>query len=177
MTNHYHPETLEHIRNPLPAVADWAGATSLNPPAYDPATESCRFVEGAWVVATTGPSVADRQAALLKQANALCDGKMATIKAGYPEEEVKTWDQQVREAEAYQANALATVPMLEAMAIKRGLTKADLAGRVMTKATAFADTAGQIVGRRQRLEDDISAITTTADADAVAADLNNGWPV
>ena len=34
-TNYYHPNTLEHIRNPLPAVADWANATTLPVPEYD----------------------------------------------------------------------------------------------------------------------------------------------
>ncbi len=53
--NYYHPETLEHIRNPLPAVADWAGSTELAPPAYDPQIESCRFVDGAWVVEVNLP--------------------------------------------------------------------------------------------------------------------------
>ena len=48
--NYYHPQTLEHIRNPLPAVADWATATALPVPEYDPQTHSCRFVAGSWVV-------------------------------------------------------------------------------------------------------------------------------
>jgi len=50
MTNYYHPQTLEHIRNPLPAVADWATSTSVPVPLYDPTIEACRFVSGAWVV-------------------------------------------------------------------------------------------------------------------------------
>lgn len=48
--NYYHPETLEHIRNPLPAVADWAEVTALSVPDYDQQTHSCRFVNGAWLV-------------------------------------------------------------------------------------------------------------------------------
>lgn len=48
--NYYHPTTLEHIRNPLPAVADWANVTALPVPEYDPQTHSCRFVSGAWLV-------------------------------------------------------------------------------------------------------------------------------
>jgi hypothetical protein len=48
--NYYHPQTLEYIRNPLPAVADWANATALPVPEYDPQTHSCRFVEGGWLV-------------------------------------------------------------------------------------------------------------------------------
>ncbi|MGE3550987.1 MAG: hypothetical protein AB7I29_13950 [Geobacter sp.] len=49
-TNYYHPQTLEHIRNPLPAVADWAEATELPVPEYDPQTHSCLFASGAWLV-------------------------------------------------------------------------------------------------------------------------------
>ena len=48
--NYYHPQTLEHIRNPLPAVADWANATTLPVPEYDPQTHQCRFASGAWLV-------------------------------------------------------------------------------------------------------------------------------
>ena len=53
--DYYHPDTLENIRNPLPAVADWAGSTELAPPAYDHQVESCRFVDGAWVVEVNLP--------------------------------------------------------------------------------------------------------------------------
>lgn len=53
--NYYHPTTLEHIRNPLPAVAGWAASTELEPPAYDPQTKSCRFVAGAWLVEVNVP--------------------------------------------------------------------------------------------------------------------------
>ncbi len=53
--NYYHPQTLEHIRNPLPAVADWAGSTELAPPAYDPQLESCRFENGVWLVEVNLP--------------------------------------------------------------------------------------------------------------------------
>ena len=72
--NYYHPQTLEHIRNPLPAVADWAGITDLEPPAYDPQAESCRFVAGAWVVevnAPPAPTIKEYQDAV----QAMLDGK------------------------------------------------------------------------------------------------------
>jgi hypothetical protein len=48
--NYYHPTTLEHIRNSLPAVAEWAGATALPVPDYDPQTQQCMFVDGVWKV-------------------------------------------------------------------------------------------------------------------------------
>ena len=48
--NYYHPTTLEHIRNPLPAVAEWATATAITAPEYDSASQQCRCIDGAWAV-------------------------------------------------------------------------------------------------------------------------------
>ncbi len=62
--NYYHPTTLEHIRNPLPAVAEWAMGTDLAVPDYDPQTQRCAFIDGAWVVETCTaplPDLADYQ--------------------------------------------------------------------------------------------------------------------
>ena len=72
--NYYHPQTLEHIRNPLPGVADWAGSTELAPPAYDPQIESCRFIDGVWLVevnAPPAPTIKEYQDAV----QAMLDGK------------------------------------------------------------------------------------------------------
>lgn len=72
--NFYHPQTLEHIRNPLPGVADWAGSTELAPPAYDPQIESCRFIDGVWLVevnAPPAPTIKEYQDAV----QAMLDGK------------------------------------------------------------------------------------------------------
>lgn len=122
-------------------------------------------------------SLEDAQGELLRQVNFLCDQKMTTLKGGYPEEEIKTWNQQVREAELYHVDPLATVPMLTAMSTARDLPKDVLASRIMTKASAFAGLAGQIVGRRQKLEDDIAAATTLAEAGLLAETILIGWPV
>lgn len=53
--NFYHPQTAEHIRNPLPAVEDWAASTEMDLPPYDPQAESCRFVDGVWLVEVNAP--------------------------------------------------------------------------------------------------------------------------
>jgi len=68
-TNYYHPQTLEHIRNPLPAVAEWATATAQAVPGYDPQTHQCRFVAGAWLVeAVPVPTVVVPQSVTMRQA-------------------------------------------------------------------------------------------------------------
>jgi hypothetical protein len=75
--NYYHPQTLEHIRNPLPAVADWAGITDLEPPAYDPQAESCRFVDGLWLVEVNLPP-----APIVPGAVTMRQARLALLSAG-----------------------------------------------------------------------------------------------
>ena len=80
--NYYHPQTLEHIRNPLPAVAEWATATALAVPEYNPQTHQCRFVAGAWLVeAVPGPTVVVPQSVTLRQARLqlLAIGKLGDV--------------------------------------------------------------------------------------------------
>lgn len=96
--NYYHPQTLEHIRNPLPTVADWANATALPVPEYDPQTHQCRFVEGGWVVeAVAGPTVVVPQSVTMRQARLqlLAIGKLTDVEtavAGMGAEAQIAWD-------------------------------------------------------------------------------------
>lgn len=56
MTHYYSPATGEHIRTADPAP--WMGATDIAPPAYDPATASAIWRDGAWVIeAATPPEI------------------------------------------------------------------------------------------------------------------------
>lgn len=97
-TNYYHPQTLEHIRNPLPAVADWAEATELPVPEYDPQTHSCLFASGAWLVeAVPVPTVVVPQSVTMRQARLqlLAIGKLTDVEtavAGMGAEAQIAWD-------------------------------------------------------------------------------------
>lgn len=75
--NYYHPDTLEHIRNPLPAVADWATSTNLKPPTYDPQAENCRFIDGVWVVEVNAPP-----APIVPGAVTMRQARLALLNAG-----------------------------------------------------------------------------------------------
>jgi hypothetical protein len=72
------------------------------------------------------------------------------ITAGYSEDEIKTWDKQVAEAEAYTANAAAPTPLLDALTGATGASKADLVGRVRTKASAYSAAVGEALGKKQK---------------------------
>lgn len=94
------------------------------------------------------------------------------LRAGYSPDEIASWDQQIREARAYQADPLAPVPLLQGILAER----ADLAdigalvARVLEKADAFAARLGPAMGRKQARYLALEAIDlTAADAEAQIA--------
>lgn len=118
-----------------------------------PASEAARLRE------------AKRQA--LVEIKGQCDTALAELAASYPEGEIKSWPQQVKEAEVLALDADAPVPLLDAIAAARGLTVIDLAGRVTAKMQAYAEHSGALIGRRQAAEDQIDAATTLAELEGI----------
>jgi hypothetical protein len=53
MSHYYSPHTLELIATNTPA--SWMASTEVEPPVFDPVTQSCIFQGGAWVVADVVP--------------------------------------------------------------------------------------------------------------------------
>lgn len=84
------------------------------------------------------------------------------LKAGYPDDETRSWPLQETEARAWLQNPDAATPWLDAAANARGLSKAELAGRIMANATSFASAHGQLTGKRQKLRDQIAALGDNA---------------
>ena len=102
----------------------------------------------------------------LAAANAATDELLARLSVSYPDLEVASWPQQVKEAEALQADPAADAPLLDSLAAARGIEREDLAGRVLAKSAAYCAASGTIIGARQRIEDLLDA---AQDADALAA--------
>lgn len=98
----------------------------------------------------------------LGEINRACEAELSQLKAGYPEGEVQSWERQFAEAAAYQANSAAPTPTLDGIATARGITRDDLVGRVLVKSELFAIASGQIIGRRQMLEDAIAEASIEA---------------
>lgn len=94
--------------------------------------------------------------------------RIASVKAGYPADEVSSWPEQKAEASAYSANSTAATPLLAAMATARGITVADLAGRVLANAQAWSAASGQLIGKRQAYEDAVGVAYAAKDAAAIA---------
>jgi len=106
------------------------------------------------------------RAAKRVEINAACDTAVAALAAAYPEREIQSWPQQVKEAEALMGDADAPAPLLAAIANTRGLPVSELAGRVLSKMSAYAHASGAFIGLRQALEDAVEAAETV---EAIAA--------
>lgn len=110
----------------------------------------------------------DYRAHKLAEINAAFEIAAAGIKASYPESEVLSWDKQEKEARDFLADPQAVTPQLDAMAETRGLDKTELANRIVSKADSFAVSSGQIIGKRQALEDQLKAMTTWSEMKDIA---------
>ncbi|MCG7598901.1 hypothetical protein MHM84_03820 [Halomonas sp. McH1-25] len=118
---------------------------------------------------------AEEAAAALEQAkadatvriNAGLSAEMHAILADYPDAETKTWDKQESEARAYQADATASTPLIDAIATARSMDKTELVSRIIAKADAWIAASGAATGKRQKLEDQIAAATTIDEANAI----------
>lgn len=78
-----------------------------------------------------------------------------------------TWEQQYAEAQAYQADAEAEVPLLDVIAVNRGMDVASLADRILANKAAWVELAGSIVGQRLAYQDALDGATTTEEVHAI----------
>ena len=106
------------------------------------------------------------KAAKLTEINAECQKAAAALAKDYPDSEVQSWPQQVKEAMALSADPQADAPLLTAIATARGLPVAELASRVLDKTNAYASASGVLIGQRQAAED---LITAAEDLEALSA--------
>ena len=67
--------------------------------------------------------------------------------------ELLTFDKQEAEARAWTADQSADTPLVDALALGRGMDKAELVSRILAKADAFAVATGYLTGLRQKYED------------------------
>lgn len=118
--------------------------------------------------AANPPSLGEVKANKHAQIRRAYEAEAQAIKAGYPATEVLSWDKQEREARAYQADATAATPFLDALATAREMDKAELVGRIMAKVQAADSYIGTITGKRQKLEGLINDAQTVAELDAIS---------
>jgi hypothetical protein len=105
----------------------------------------------------------------LNEINTSFGQAMLPIINGIPATERDSWAKQEDEARAYIAYGGAATPLIDALAATRGVDKAELVSRIIAKADLFATISGQLIGKRQALEDAVNALSDKATADDVDA--------
>ena len=85
------------------------------------------------------------------------ESTVSQLKSGYSESEIQSWDLQIKEAEAYQADNTAATPLLDSMLSTRGGTKDELVLRIATNATQYTQIFGAALGKKQKAIADLDA--------------------
>lgn len=113
------------------------------------------------------PSIEEIKSAKLSEINAAYNAATSSIVSTYPSTELLTFDKQEQEARAWDADNSVSTPLIDALALGRGIDKAELVRRIIAKADAFAVATGYLTGQRQKYEDQIEAATTSEEVAAI----------
>jgi hypothetical protein len=99
---------------------------------------------------------------------------MEATLSSYPEAETLTFDKQDREAREYQAwvdageqGEAPVTPLISNLAAARQMSKGEMATRIVANSDLWVVESGQATGKRQYLEDQVTAATTIAGVEAV----------
>ncbi len=93
----------------------------------------------------------------LEMINKDYEDKVNALTIETPDAEVKTWSEQKMEAKAYILDNTTLTPLIDSIAITRGVPKELLVTKILEKADIYANAVGILTGERQRLEDLINA--------------------
>jgi len=113
-------------------------------------------------------SFEDKQILKLSEINVAAETVLVQLKKSYPKSEIDTWTRQALEARAYDADNLAATPLLDGIAASRGMERVELIGRAKAKADAFDVVLAATIGKRQKLVDQIEAVTSDSELDFIA---------
>jgi hypothetical protein len=124
-------------------------------------TDFQQFVD-AWIAAVPQPPVprapAEAKAAALNRINAAYQAAVSAMITNYPKDEVESWPKQEAEARAWLNDPSATTPWMDGAAAGRGISKPQLASKIIDSANRFAAAHGELTGKRQKLRDRIAAL-------------------
>lgn len=116
---------------------------------------------------TPEPTLEEIKILKLGEINSAYNAATASLVATYPSTELLTFDKQEQEARAWDADNTTSTPLIDALALGRGIDKAELVRRIIAKADAFATATGYLTGQRQKYEDQLEAATTKEEIEAI----------
>jgi hypothetical protein len=122
---------------------------------------------------TPDRDLADVQAETRAAVRQEAESRLRPLLDEYNEPERLSWERQLEQARAFEADNTAKTPLMDALATQRGLTRDQMADRIIGAADTFESQAGAILGLQQAAEDAAKAATTAEDAYKAR---NVNWP-
>lgn len=123
-------------------------------------------------VVSSEPTLHELKTAKLTEINDAYDNAVSALVFSYPSNELLTFDKQEAEARAWTADKSAETPLVDALALGRGMDKAELVSRILIKAEAFAVATGYLTGLRQRYEDMLGQAQSVEDVAAIVPEYH-----
>jgi len=90
--------------------------------------------------------------------NEAYENAIFALTAGYPPNEIASWDKQEAEARAWLADNSTPTPWIDGAAGARNIPKPEFVAKVIAQANALAPVHGALSGKRQLLRDQINAL-------------------
>lgn len=115
------------------------------------------------------PKIDELKAAKLAEVDAAFELNLGELMGTYPMSERLTWPVQQAEALAWKTNPSSSTPYLDSVATARGIDLQDMRQRTLERAERFMAGSAPLLGKRQRLRDEIESAET---AEALAS---IGW--
>lgn len=94
---------------------------------------------------------------MMETANHEFESAVEALIAGIPKDEQMTWTKQEEQARAYLKDSAAITPLLDKILEQRTkfTSKTELAEKIVEKADMYESAVGELIGKRQAIEDSI----------------------
>ena len=109
-----------------------------------------------------------------KQNKATFKSKVLQLKSNYSDDEILSWDAQVKEANDFLNGADMTGSLIETISIQRGIALEEISNRILLKRQAFNNSYGTVLGKFQKNEDILESIDLEDETTYSSIDLY-GW--
>ena len=99
------------------------------------------------------PTLEEARTAKLAEINAGYSAAMAQLQAGYPPEEVLSWERQAAQARELQQNPAAEAAFVRGLAAAKNLEVEEMTARILANVASWEPIAAMLTGQRQVMEE------------------------
>ncbi|WP_051384373.1 hypothetical protein [Nitratidesulfovibrio termitidis] len=118
-----------------------------------PARQVWKRIAGGWTTVQRPPTLEEARLDKLGEINAGYESAVKYIQAGYPLEEVLTWERQAAQARELLADPDAPAGFVRGLAAAKGLDVDEMRDRILANAAAWEPISAMLTARRQIMED------------------------